>query len=330
MKKLLLWIKQNKIFVALLCIFLASIIGLITSMSLLVWNRYSHGVVPTDAQLQALIESGGVYDHVVIFGVDGAGGYFDEIDSPGFDKIYKGDLDASVTHEAIAQFPTDSAPNWGSMIHGVMCKKHGRDNDNTGYEPYTDTKYPSFFKVYAERHPETYMASVVNWPNINIGIIEDIAQVNKIHKDSDELVAEEAINQIKNYNPKILFMHFDSVDGAGHAYGRGSDQYVQAMKNVDSLIGNVYDACIEEGWGENTLFITIADHGHMLRGGHGTNSYHVSHVVFAVAGGKGNIINGKPGYTVVQDMASVVMYALGEKQPESWDSGVPKNVFKGL
>ena len=29
-------------------------------------------------------------------------------------------------------------------------------------------------------------------------------------------------------------------------------------------------------------------------------------------------------------MASVVFYALGERQPDVWDSSVPKNMFTGL
>ena len=56
----------------------------------------------------------------------------------------------------------------------------------------------------------------------------------------------------------------------------------------------------------------------------------VRNVTFAVAGGKGNTIKGTPGYVVTQDMASVVMYALGELQPTSWDSSVPKNMFVGV
>ena len=34
----------------------------------------------------------------------------------------------------------------------------------------------------------------------------------------DTAVANEAINQIRNNNPKILFTHFDCVDAAGHSF----------------------------------------------------------------------------------------------------------------
>ena len=233
------------------------------------------------------------------------------------------------------------------MIHGVWCGKHKIDNETAMTKKYTDTKYPSFFKVYAERNPDEYMVSICDWSAINYGIIEDIPQVAKINGEDlgvstdglswldsekfvDTAVANEAINQIKNNNPKILFTHFDCVDAAGHMFGTGKPEYIDAMQHVDNLIGNIYSACVEEGWQNNTLFICISDHGHEYNGGHGSNHDIVKNVTFAVAGGKGNIISGTPEYVVTQDMAAVVFYALGEKQYKTWDCSVPKNMFVDL
>lgn len=312
-----------------------------------VFNRFSRGIVSNDTQLKLLADNNQVYDHVVILGVDGAGGYFGQMDTPGFDKVFGGELDASVTYKAISQFPTESGYNWTSMIHGVWCGKHKIDNNTASTRKYTDTKYPSFFKVYAERHHDAYMVSVVDWPAINYGIIEDISQVNKINASSlvssteglsgiesekliDVAVADEAINQIKHNNPKILFTHFDCVDAAGHTVGTGKPEYIDAMQHVDNQISRIYDACVEMGWDKNTLFICISDHGHEYNGGHGSNHDVVRYVTFAVAGAKGNVISGTPEYVVTQDMAAVVFYALGEKQYQTWDCSVPKNMFKGL
>lgn len=329
----------------ILTIVVALIMALVVVFSCLgafVFNRYSTGKLPTDKDLNALKANGGVYEHVVIFGVDGAGGYFDLMDTPGFDSVFKGKLDASVTYTALSQYPTISAQNWGSMIHGVRCNKHKLTNEITEEKPYTDTKYPSFMKVYAERHPEEKLYSIVHWPNINIGIFEDLPQLTKINiseelgkttlssEEVSELVAERTVEVIKNEEPKVIFTHFDCVDSAGHGYGWGKPEYVSAIQRADKCIGMIYQACVEKGWENNTLFICISDHGHETFGGHGSNNYTVRNVTFAVAGGLGNVISGKPGHAVTQDMASVVLYALGEKQPESWDARVPKNMFKGL
>ena len=146
----------------------------------------------------------------------------------------------------------------------------------------------------------------------------------------DTKVAELAIHEIQNNNPTILFTHFDCVDAAGHATGTGKPEYIDAMQHVDNLIGQIYQACVDQGWQNNTLFVCVADHGHEYNGGHGSNNDVVKYVTFAVAGGKGNIMKGTPGYAVTQDVAAVVFYALGEKQYSSWDCSVPRNMFEGL
>ena len=311
----------------------------------LVFNRISRGITPTDADLQYVKDNHYVYDHVVVFGVDGAGGFIKDVDTPNFDRIFDG---GSITYDGLAQYKTESAQNWGSMIHGVRSCKHGLDNDLAGKQKYTDTKYPSYFKVYGERHPDTYMVAINDWETVNYGIIEDnIPGMKKMNggdyasqetkskfwveaeREIDQRVSELVIDEIDN-DPKLIFMHFDAVDSAGHTYGSKSEQYRESIRYIDGLMGNIYDAMVNDGWKENTLFICVTDHGHKPDGGHGFNSRAVRYVTCAVNGHKGNVIAGEMGYYVTQDMAPIVLYALGEKQPESWDGSVPKNIFKGL
>ena len=311
----------------------------------LVFARYSRGIKVSDKDLEYIRENNYVYDHVVIFGVDGAGGYFKEMDTPNFDRIFK---TGSITYDGLAQYRTESGQNWGSIIHGVRSSVHGIDNSNVGEQKYTSEKYPSFFKAYSKLHPDTYMVSDNDWTAINYGIIEDnIPGMNKIDASSrvtedtsnlswlesekviDRKVADIAKEEILN-NPSILFMHMDCVDAAGHSYGRGKPEYIDAMTYVDKLMGEIYDFSVSQGWENNTLYMCVSDHGHLKDGGHGCNAAPVRHVTLAVNGHKGNIIQGECGYYVTQDAAAIVMYALGEKQPDDWEATVPKNIFKGL
>jgi len=54
---------------------------------------------------------------------------------------------------ARAVFPTDSAPNWGSVLHGVLPEKHGLTNGDveSGKEFDENSKYPSLFKILVRR-----------------------------------------------------------------------------------------------------------------------------------------------------------------------------------
>ena len=341
--------KKPLIFIPL-SILSALVVVAVSLLGALFWNRFSRGVVPTEAQLAAVRAAGQTYDRVVIFGVDGAGGHFGEMDTPSFDRVFLSEeRGGSVTYEATAQYPTESAQNWGSMLHGVRSGKHGLTNEIASSRPFTDERYPSLFKVYAERHPGAYMASVVDWDVVNGGIIEQgIEGLTRINVGElireevsgldwyaseyaiDTAVADEAIRELRENDPVILFTHFDCVDAAGHLWGSGSTKYEEAISHVDDQIGRIFDACEEMGIADSTLFICVSDHGHKLTGGHGRNCPVVRHTTFAVAGGKGNVISGTPGYVVTQDLASVVFYALGERQPDAWDSSVPKNMFTGL
>ena len=53
------------------------------------------------------------YSHVIVIGVDGAGSWVREADTPCFDKIFE---KGAVTYNALSSKPTISAECWGSML----------------------------------------------------------------------------------------------------------------------------------------------------------------------------------------------------------------------
>ena len=298
-------------------------------------DRASEGIFPTDAD----IANADVYEHVVIIGVDGAGAYFGECNTPHFDRIFG---DGNVNYTGVSQYPTISAQNWAAMLLGVTAQKHQITNTKAKLFKNSGEKYPSVFALYAEEHPEATFFSAVDWSEINHGIIEDdikgLTKVNckdlvKDAKDEvaiDRLVADKAIERAETNSDAITFLHFDNVDHTGHAYGYGSPEYTEAVIAVDALIGEVYDAYAANGLVDDTLFILVSDHGHTLKGGHGGESETEKNTTLAVADGKGNVIKGTSGKYVTHDLASIVLYALGVKQPEHFEGGVPTNLFVTL
>jgi predicted AlkP superfamily pyrophosphatase or phosphodiesterase len=73
--------------------------------------------------------------------------------------------------------------------------------------------------------------------------------------------ARRAGEVILQKKPTFLFVHFDDVDHAGHSSGWKSSQYMQAVEEVDGLIGNLLAALTEAGIREQTVVIMTADHG---------------------------------------------------------------------
>ena len=97
------------------------------------------------------------YKHVVVIGVDGAGAFFKEADTPNIDRIF---ANGAVTYKCLASNPTISAQCWGSLLHGVTPVYHGITNsiaENTAYP--ADSKFPSFFRVIRENDEKAVLAS---------------------------------------------------------------------------------------------------------------------------------------------------------------------------
>lgn len=336
---------KNKKLIAAISIILAVVLllaGGLTTYFLVFSNpgktpadRISKGVVPTAEDLQ----NAKIYDRVVILGVDGAGGTWSWFNTPHFDEIFE---NGSVNLNGMPQYPTISAQNWASMFLGVTAQKHNLTNDRAKLFTRTAGKLPSFLTVYAEAHPGATLYSCSSWSQINHGIIEKtVPGLTKVNgkdlvenKDDsyaiDKAVAEAVVERIKTHDDKIIFAHFNSVDHEGHSYGNQSEQYKKGMEKIDEYLGIVYDGFKAQNKVDGTLFICVSDHGHTVEGGHGEESAFEKQTTFAVAGNKGDIIKGSSGYFVTHDLASVVLYALGVKQPDHYEGGVPTNLFNTI
>ncbi|MBQ7599649.1 MAG: alkaline phosphatase family protein [Clostridia bacterium] len=264
-----------------------------------------------------------IYKHVVILGVDGGGAAFKQADTPNLDRIFE---NGSVTYTAQCMTPSISGQCWGSMLHGVLPEYHGCNNSMSTPYP-SDSNFPSIFRVVRESDPGCSLASFNNWTVINNGILEgDLG----IYMDSgnDDAVAGKIVNYLEKNQPRLMFVQFDSVDGAGHSYGCNSQIYLDQISHIDSLIGGIYDKMVDTGMMEDTLLIVAPDHGHKPTGGHGGNSDEEMNVMIAVAGK--TVVKGAMGEADLRDIASMALYALGLEQPASYTGRVPAGVFPGV
>lgn len=271
-------------------------------------------------------ESKGAYKHVVILGVDGGGAFFKDTDTPCCDEIFKG---GAFTYKAQAQKPTISAQNWGSILHGVLPEFHGLTNGIVASRPYPqNSPYPSIFRLVREAWPDAELASFCNWNPINYGIIENNLGVVEGTGD-DPSVTTKAVTYLDTHAPTLLFMQFDSVDGAGHGSGYGSAQHLKALSTVDGYIGRIYEKLKDRGLLDETLFIVCTDHGGTPGGSHGGDTQAELDIFMGLAG---KTVDGETGILDAEnrDIAAIAAYALGLEYPETWTGHVPTGVFLGV
>ena len=182
------------------------------------------------------------YSHVIVVGIDGAGGFFEQADTPHFDRIF---ANGAKTFHALASNPTISAECWGSMLIGVGPEIHKLTNEIVSNQPYpTDSPFPTVFRRIRAVYPNAVLGSFCDWDPISRGIAEEGLGITKDTAPDTELTPK-ICDYVRRQKPDFLFIQFDSVDGAGHRNGYGSPAYLQRIHEVDALLGDVYSAAQE-------------------------------------------------------------------------------------
>ena len=266
------------------------------------------------------------YSHVILIGIDGVGSCFREADSPNFDRIFE---NGAVTYGALAVYPTISAEGWGAMILGVGPEVHGLNNDSLGKRKRpADAGFPSLFLRIREKYPDAEMGSFCAWEAMNVGLAEAEARVYEKTGIDEELVPAMCA-YIKEKRPAFLFSQLDSVDGAGHNFGYGGEEYFKSIRKIDSYLGEIYSSVEEAGISGDTLFMVIGDHGG--RGWeHGGWTDAEKYVTFAACGK--DVQRSEIKEMNIRDVSAIVLYALGIRAPEfdeaGWTSQIPDGIWK--
>lgn len=271
------------------------------------------------------------YSHVIVLGIDGAGSFIRDADTPYFDSIF---ADGAITYDALASNPSISAECWGSMLLGVGPEVHKLTNGIVSSTPYPAySPFPSLFRRIKAVYPKAELGSYCDWNPITYGIVEDNLGVSHDTANDDELTPI-ICDYIKTKKPDFLFIQFDSVDGAGHKYGYGTPEHLKRINEVDVLVNDVYTAAKDAGIIDETLFIVIADHGgtnpgNGQGGGHGGWTDGEKYVTFAATGKGVNKVH--PERMNIRDLAAIVLYSFGIDLPEfdeaGWTSQIPEGLF---
>ena len=265
------------------------------------------------------------YAHVVIVGLDGMGAFCKDAPTPRMDEIF---ANGAKTTRALSLFPTISAQNWGAMLLGAEPEVHGLTNGIVSQQEYTNKDLPSVFTTVRRAFPDSVLCSICHWEPINHGIIEHDIDVQMQTAHSGAETTDKVVECIRTQKPDLLFVHIDDPDDAGHHYDYGSKEHLECITNVDAMVGRIYDACVSAGIMDDTLFITITDHGG-YRHGHGGYTDAERYIFFAL---RGKTVRQTDGFfATTKDLNAVVRYAFALPIPapqiDGYSSQVPDGVF---
>lgn len=219
---------------------------------------------------------------VLIIGIDGCRpDALQAANTPNLDALV---ANATYSWDALNDGITISGPGWSSMLTGVWHDKHGVTGNSFSGSNYD--AFPHFFKRVEDYNSNLSTASICQWGPINDFIALSHADYS-LNVGSGDAVKNEAIDYLTNNLGDVLFLHFDDVDHAGHAYGFSPDvaNYINTIEEVDADIGEVVDFLHNRPVfaAENWIIIISTDHGG-LGTSHGGTSIEEENIFVIVSG----------------------------------------------
>jgi Type I phosphodiesterase / nucleotide pyrophosphatase len=283
---------------------------------------------------------------VLLIGVDGANlsRILADAENENFLKLIE---DSTNSAPSIVGHTTISNPSWTAILTGVWGERTGVINNV--FTPWTYNSFPTVFNQLESLETpdqEIVTKAIANWNVINAiaGAGSDPVDTNvfigQVEGDTnwlatDDLVGDETVDAIRGVDgptPNFLFSYFVGVDENGHLYGGASEQYAEAIRNVDDNLGEIMAEV--EIWNaahpdEQWTIMVVTDHGHQPQQGfgHGFQSPDETET-FVIAYGSafkdGNI---NLEYEIVDTTPTVVSLFGGPPRPGS--DGVPLTSLAG-
>jgi arylsulfatase A-like enzyme len=215
---------------------------------------------------------------------------------------------------------TLSGPSWAGFLTGVGVGRHGVRNNR--FDGHRLAEVKTFFERVREVYPNDHLASIVAWQPFHSVLLANRRLGANMWRKEDDSVIDLAVYQLKKRDPRVLLVHLDAVDKAGHdyGYGPGAGHYRAAIEATDVRVGRLLAGlkARQKRLAEDWLVLVTTDHGGTGHGhGGGTPT---DRRIFIIARGLGEAQTPFPkGSATLFDIAPTVLAYLGVPE-SSWAS----------
>ncbi len=258
--------------------------------------------------------------HVVLIGLDAMSARgVQRAQTPNFNEMIE---NGAVSVQARCVRPSNSSPNWMSMVTGTIPLMHGiLDNgvnpSNSQVTPAVENSqgmFPTIFEVVKTQRPDAKVYMYCEWGGQTR--MYDVSQVDKLvgRVPGHEAMAQATEDFIKD-KPEFLFVSIGEPDHVGHEAGHESTTYLENISKYDALIGEFVRKVEEAGMLDETVIIITADHGG-LGFAHGGDSAAEREIPIILYGGsvtKGKVMERT---NLICDIAATVAGLLGVELPQ--------------
>ncbi|XP_020484194.2 ectonucleotide pyrophosphatase/phosphodiesterase family member 1 [Labrus bergylta] len=174
-------------------------------------------------------------------------------------------------------YPTKTFPNHYSIVTGLYPESHGIV-DNKMY----DVRQNNFFSLKSDEkfNPKWYKGEPVwltamhhklktgtfFWPGSDVAINGTFPDIYMTYDKS--IAFEKRVEKLLGWlglpqgeRPDLYTLYLEEPDASGHRYGPESSQVVQALKNVDKILGLLMDGLKKKDLLHCVNVVIISDHG---------------------------------------------------------------------
>uniref|UniRef100_A0A673NB10 Ectonucleotide pyrophosphatase/phosphodiesterase family member 1-like n=1 Tax=Sinocyclocheilus rhinocerous TaxID=307959 RepID=A0A673NB10_9TELE len=171
-------------------------------------------------------------------------------------------------------YPTKTFPNHYTIVTGLYPESHGIvDNKiydvtrNTSFSLKTDEKFnPAWYQgepVWLTAMRNKLKTATFFWPGSDVKVNGQYPDfwVKRIPFEKRVAKIFEWLNLPKGERPDFYTLYFEEPDGAGHRYGPMSSQVIEALLNVDRLIGLLMEGLKQRQLHKCVNLVLVSDHG---------------------------------------------------------------------
>ena len=137
-----------------------------------------------------------------------------------------------------------------------------------------------------DARPEAEIGCLYEWEGIkylvdtlSMSYHYHVADCNKTPKELGNMASD----YIKEKQPALVAICFDSPDHTGHTEGHDTPAYYTKLAELDTYIGQIVQAVKDAGILDDTIFILTADHGGIDKG-HGGKTMQEMETPFIISG----------------------------------------------
>ncbi|WP_406114800.1 alkaline phosphatase family protein [Kitasatospora purpeofusca] len=257
---------------------------------------------------------------VLVIGLDGTMlNRIKDSGAPNLAALMTGGLTAASSLYTSPMAGTSSGPGWSTIATGVWPDKHNvRDNNFTAP---AFAAYPDFLTRAETADPALSTYVVASWAPIadTIYSARVDTRVATPSAEYDTGTTARAVARLRDGNPDAVFVQLDNVDHAGHSSGSASQAYLDAIRGVDTQVGQILTAVrgrtgyAQEDW----LVMVTADHGHTPTGGHGGSTWE-ERQTFVIANGSAFPAGSVRHDVRMVDIAPTALAHLGIAADPAW------------